>query len=256
AAAAERLSGLIDAHHYTGGVAFVPIGTPTNNSADAASGVSRQRDPVRSYDTELGSPLCQRGDGSNGDATARALGIDPQIFGHVEHAYRLDDADARHMNTALWPATWGYFLDQMMAGTGQTFSAETLRQTRRHFIDHVRAAGPLPTLRIGNQPYGILPVASLDDWGPSAASAVEREIARVARVLRDVWRRYLSAAPRIGRTADPDQDLLEVLGMEPTSSSYEARAMVGGEYLREVWRLMGSDLDAIWPRYEPFVQAV
>lgn len=254
-AAAERLARLIDAHHYTGGVAFVPIGTPTNNSTESAAGFRRERDHIQSYGTERGSPLVQAGDGSAGDLTARALGVDPKIFWHVEHANRQDEAGAHHMNTALWPATWGYFLEQMIAGKGQTFSADTLRQTRRHFIDYLRAGGPLPTLRIGNQPYGILPVTSLDDWGPSDASAVDREIVRVLRVLRNVWRRYVKDAPRIGRTGDPDQDLLEVLGMEATSSSYQARPMVGGEYLKELWRLVAADLDAIWARYEPFTLA-
>ncbi len=37
---------------------------------------------------------------------------------------------------------------------------------RSYFIDFVRANGPLPTMRIGRQPYGVLPVTSLNAWKP------------------------------------------------------------------------------------------
>ena len=42
--------------------------------------------------------------------------------------------DARAMNTALWPATLGYFLEEMME---PLFAEETLRQTRQFFLQHV-----------------------------------------------------------------------------------------------------------------------
>ena len=35
---------------------------------------------------------------------------------------------------------------------------------RRHFVDFVRASGPLAALRVGRQPYGVLPVTSLNAW--------------------------------------------------------------------------------------------
>ena len=59
------------------------------------------------------------------------------------------------MNTSLWQATWGYFLLQML-GVGQAgespLTDDDIAWARRHFIDYVRANGPLPSLRIGKQP--------------------------------------------------------------------------------------------------------
>src|SRR5207247_1048530 len=37
---------------------------------------------------------------------------------------------------------------------------------RSFFTRYVRAGGPLPPIRIGRQPYGVLPVTSLDAWQP------------------------------------------------------------------------------------------
>ena len=40
-----------------------------------------------------------------------------QVFANLPHAAAKEQLDARHMNAALWQATWGYFLAQMLAGS-------------------------------------------------------------------------------------------------------------------------------------------
>ena len=75
------------------------------------------------------------------------------------------------MNTALWQTTWGYFLLQMLgvgAANENPLTDDDITWARGHFIDYVRATGPLPALRIGKQPYGILPVTLLNAWQPPA----------------------------------------------------------------------------------------
>ena len=76
------------------------------------------------------------------------------------------EVDQRSMNTALWQATWGYFLTNMIGMEGTGLTPETLAWARDHFIAHVRSGGPFPPLRCGRQPYGVLPVTSLDFWRP------------------------------------------------------------------------------------------
>jgi hypothetical protein len=245
-ASTQRLSALFDAHHYTRGASFVPLGTPTNNSSAAPSGYRRERAHERSHAVERESALFEPADGSNGDLATQALGVDPATLAHVEHAGDTEQEVCRHMNTALWPATWGYFLEQMMAEDAETFSDEGLQHGRRHFIDHVRARGPLPTLRLGNQPYGLLPVISLDAWKPVEPSQLDVKIVKFLQVLRDVWRRSLVAVPHVGRPGDPDANLVEILGMEPTSSSYRARSYLGRGYIGKLWSLLGRDPDPLW----------
>jgi len=49
-----------------------------------------------------------------------------------------------------------------------TLKDRTLNPVARLFIDHVRARGHFPILRIGRQPYGILPVLPRGEWASTA----------------------------------------------------------------------------------------
>ena len=137
---AQRLAALFDGHHYSAGLGFVRQGTPTNNSGGERSGFN-QPDATfeRSFAVERGDPLVTAGDESNGEVTAAALGLDPELFAHVADAGLAEQAEARCMNAALWHTTWGYFLSQVMAST---FSRRQILGFRSHFVAHVRGRGP------------------------------------------------------------------------------------------------------------------
>ena len=271
------LAELLDAHHYTDGLSFVPPGTPSNNTADAPSGFS-SKDPghEESYLAERTAPAFLPGDRSNADVLTTAFGLANAgpVFANLPNATAKEQLDARHMNTALWQATWGYFLLQMI-GVRETSESpltdDDIAWARSHFIDYVRASGPLPALRIGRQPYGILPVTSLNAWKPPAGqqSLYTRDVALrdfLVR-LRDLWRRNYPDIPRLGRTEDLDQakgidkDLAEVLSMDGLSSSYSMRNLMGRHYLEHLWVFLSADfyLD-VWeppmgdppPEPEPF----
>jgi len=163
---AARLQTLLDTHHYTTGVRLVSPGTPTNTTEEVASGYNSQ-DPgyLISYLVERGLDLTANQDdgpggvASDGVRAARALGIDPAVFAHVRNADGHHGRDAWYMNHVLWPATVGYFLRHIWTHPP---SDDELDALRPYFINYVRAAGPLPTLAIGNQPYGLLPVTALE----------------------------------------------------------------------------------------------
>jgi hypothetical protein len=158
---ASALADLMDAHCYTHGLGFIPTGTPTNNTPEIKSGYGeRDTGHLDSYTAETNTSLLP---GTNGMAAAAALGIPASTFQHVPHANGLDQIDAKIINHVLWPATWGYFLFQFMDGIE---IRKDLERWRAWFSDHVRARGPLPALRVGNQPYGLLPVTSLDRYRP------------------------------------------------------------------------------------------
>ncbi|HKQ51911.1 MAG TPA: hypothetical protein VJT74_06045, partial [Pyrinomonadaceae bacterium] len=209
--AAAQLVELFEAHHYTDGLSFVLYGTPSNNTKDAPSGFSTaDPDHAASYQSERAASIFEPGDGSNADVLATALGLrdaDGQVFANLANAAAAEQLNARHMNRALWPATWGYFLRQMMSASSvgaTTLTPDDSAWARRHFIDYVRAAGPLPALRVGRQPYGVLPVTSLNSWKPKAGQ--EQEHARDLALrdflltLRELWRGNLSQVPRVGHT--------------------------------------------------------
>src|SRR6185437_2679098 len=113
---------------------------------------------------------------------------------------------AAWMNTLLWPVTFGYFFWQIVQPLLDDSGREAVRD---HSRDHVRARGPLPCLRVGSQPYGLLPVCSLDRWQPVYSDAAAAAIAQVTRRLRPVWLDSLANVPT-SRTADPDAALLRM----------------------------------------------
>jgi hypothetical protein len=265
------LAELFNAHHYTNGLSFVPQGTPSNNTAEMPSGFS-SADPGHeaSYLAERTASAFQPGDGSNADVLTTAFGLANagQVFANLPNAAAKEQIDAQHMNTALWQTTWGYFLLQML-GVGQTgespLTDDDIAWARGHFIDYVRASGPLPTMRIGKQPYGVLPVTSLNAWKPPTGQ--ESQFTRDATLrdflirLRDIWRRNYPVIPRLGRSDDIaqekgiDKDLAEVLSMDALSSSYAIRNLMGRHYLEHLWVFLSADsfLDA-WnlpPLVEP-----
>ncbi len=254
---ATRLAELLKAHHYTDGLSFVRQGTPSNNTPDAVSGFS-STDPGHetSYSAELAAVPFQPGDKSNADLLATALGLANarQVFANLPNALAKEQLDARQMNTAIWQATLGYFLLQML-GVGATSESPLtdpdIAWARNHFIDYVRAGGPLPSLRIGKQPYGVLPVTSLDAWNVPAGqrSLYTRDFALrdFLKGLRNIWRRNSRNAPRLGRSADTAQqpgiekDLAEVLSMDAVSSGYSARNLMGRHYLEHLWIFLSAD---------------
>jgi hypothetical protein len=113
AASAQRLSELFAAHSYTQGFSFLAPGTPSNNTAETPSGFT-SFDP--GYDTSFQTHQEQEtpSGASNAGLIAKALGIPAAAFTRMEQAGADEMTGARHMNTALWQTTWGYFLDQMM----------------------------------------------------------------------------------------------------------------------------------------------
>jgi hypothetical protein len=252
-----QLKNLFDAHHYSTGLSFIPTATPSNNTADAPSGF-RSSDPAQAttYLAELSTPSIKSGDQSNADLLTTAFGLSnlAQIFANLPHAWEKDQLDARYMNTALWAATWGYFLLQML-GVGKANESplldEDIAWARTHFIDFVRANGPLPSIRVGRQPYGVLPVTSLNAWKPRVGQETQfsRDVALrdLLIKLRDIWRRSYLKVPRLGRTADTGQesgiekDLPEVLSMDGLSSSYSMRHLMGRHYLEHLWIFLSAD---------------
>lgn len=245
AASAERLGAQLEAHHYTQGLGLVPQGTPTNNTTDEPSGfAAREPDHALSYAIERTEPLFRPGDGRDGDHLASALGIAPSVLAHVIGAGGQDQLDGFHMNRALWPATWGYYLAQMFYGI---FSDEAIRAGREQFIHWVRATGPLPVIRVGEQPYGILPVTAFQRWKMDGSEGrFDEELVPFLGRLRAKWLAAVDRVPRMGRSGDPDRDLVEVLGMEERSVHFAARSFVGKEYLRNLWAFLGWRVDPTW----------
>jgi hypothetical protein len=241
---ASEFGDALAAHRYTRGIGFLPEGTPTNVTPSVAA------DPGDAAQAPPPDVLVQPAAGTNADAAARALGLtarSTELFAGTPYAdggAGLRDARG-HMNAALWPATWGYFLEHMMAPIVPHAAIEPARQ---HFVDWVRGCGPQPVLRIGEQPYGILPVLSLDRWKPQGdqESAISALPGFLRSVLQPIWLdSALTAMPRV--SGEPPDDtsptpqenpLLTVLSLQPRSISYRGRSVLGVPFVDAAWRFI------------------
>jgi hypothetical protein len=231
----------LDAHRYTDGLAFMPAASATNNTA---AGRTPYQEPDPQHDKSFAREweAAELTPGSSADLASTAFGVGS--FSRLAAGLDQDEVAARAMATALWPATWGYFLSQMVGfnGTGLTIAGRDWART--HALDYLRPGGPLPVLRVGRQPYGVLPVTSLDSWTNSESAATKLRDMLVR--LRDVvFRPASTGVPRMGGTDDPSSDLVDVLQGGAMSSSYVVRALMGQHFLQHLRAFLGEDLDAV-----------
>ena len=242
-----RLAQAFDAHHYTHGIEVLPLGTPTNNGEGVKSGY-RTDDPgsAASFGVERGAPRTPSADGrGDGDRIAIAFGIPSETFAFVNGADgRHDDAPAA-MNTVLWPATLGYYLANMVPQALTGIDA-LLPTARAHFNAWVRGRGPWPTLRIGRQSYGLLPVVASESYETLEADATLARLVALLRQLRPFWQSAAGNVARVVPGADPDTTLAAVLGMAPASTSLAGRSVIGPQFNGYYWSFLGKNVDARW----------
>jgi len=230
-AGSATLAALLDDHHYSDGLSLVPQGAPTNNTPDASSFYAR-KDPDFgiSFAVERQDPL-NAAPADDGSVLASALGIDPATLAHVRAADGFGVRNGQDMLAALWPATLGYFLSQMM---GDVFTPAQIETARQYVLAHARPRGPLPAVAIGKTPYGVLPVTSLAQYPaePSRlAGTLEPQLVQFVRKLWPTWLASSGAAPHMQNDGDPDKELVGVLGMDASSMSFRGRKVLGDDFL-------------------------
>ena len=223
-----------------------PHGAPTNNTETTSSALSTH-DPnfAELFALEQGPPLCPARPSADGDRLARALALDPTLLAHVRGADGGQDEEAAAANTVLWPATWGYYLEHIL--TGAVPSPDTLLPLARdHFAGHVRARGHFPILRLGSQPYGVLPVFWSAKWASLEGRALDTPLMNLLARLRATWENSVVNVPTLHGAADPEAALVSLLGMLPSSASFAARNVIGPEYNLAYWRFVRQDPGKTW----------
>jgi hypothetical protein len=144
------LTGLLTGHSYTGGVELLDDGVLTNNSSDRRAAHSRdsRSDAARALMTDQPAPET----GTAGAQLALLLGIEPGELGAWLGADRSRGGVQAAMARLVGAGVSGALRDSL-GSSGQAWSV-------------VSATGPAPTLRVGRQPYGVLPSTALDQWVP------------------------------------------------------------------------------------------
>jgi hypothetical protein len=257
---AQLLTRLFESHRYSQGMSIVPQGTPTNNTDAAQSGFTTssqtidetfllEQNPNTLVPTS--DPLTQ----SDGQRLATALGIPLDLVRAIPSATCTDAAEAIAMNRALWAATLGGFLRDMIK---PLVDDATIDQTQRFFTTFVLGRGLLPALRVGTQPYGIVATSTLTAWRWSANETGdapgfwEKLLGHLTRLAGD-WRAQLPKVDFVGKGGDPFAQLLSIIGLQASAVEYYARKAVSDDYLWNYIRLKGSPqafATALWEQLQ------
>ena len=245
-------------HASKGGFSFLPQGRPTNNVEGESAAYSWQEDPDVSFDHYFGSEPPDASMGyakTDGRRFAEILGLSAEALRGIPFYGRTDVGDALAMNSALWPATLGYFMDSMLH---PVFDDSTVQRTREFFTDHVLARGPLPAIRVGKQPYGILPatVRSRMEWlfdgavdsttgaaGAAFFGGEVRHLQGLYTLLRKVeadLEPLLAKVSFVGKSGDQHQVLLDVIGLHAGSVEFEQRYAESFSQLYNRLRMQGA----------------
>jgi hypothetical protein len=238
---AARLESALVAHQYTNGLAFLPAGSPTNNTSQTRSAWQSAPNVPVPAEAEAARSAYRAGSSQNAAIAAAALGIDGSVDLCVSPDALLDErSDVAAIQQFLWPATAGKSLSWLYTKWdiplgGNEFSwvknidFGIARALENHAGRWVRSRGTLPTLRIGNQPYGLLPALSLDGWVTPPDDPLAT-LVRFLKTLRPYWGAATTPYVRIPpdgkpdpEQQDPDATVVSILNRLPVSNGIQVR---------------------------------
>lgn len=238
------------------GCAILAQGTPTNNVEDEASGYSWREEADVSFDHYFKQEHADDPDDwrsrKDGRRLADALGLNPDALKKLPNYFACDQAEARAMNEALWPATLGYYMDEMV---DTVFEDDDIDWMRGHFTRHVLGRGHLPALRVGRQPYGIVTAAPFSrlQWFDKRAALTgsrksrfvndHRRLVQLYTLLKKaepVWADLAATRQPLGtKSDDPFQQLADAIGLHPASVDYYQRIAETAEQLFNRMKMSG-----------------
>ena len=229
---------LIQNHHYSKkGFSLVRQGTPTNNTEESDAGFTKS-DPLneQSYPVETGDPLfdpvtAKRDELTDGQRLAELLGIGYAPLQYIANSNAKDHTEASAMNAALYATTIGYFMNSMLQ---EVVPSADLKKLRYHFKRYVTGRGPLPAIRVGNQPYGILVTSAFPTWSYGKRDPFLTKVHSIVSYFETQWQKLIPSLAHIGKEGDAGKNLMEILGLHPTSTEFFQRVGYSFDYLKNL----------------------
>ena len=252
------LEHVLRGYRARGQLALVPQDTPTNNVEEGKTTFARLRRDLPTYlaatqDSldDLARPdrrqlapsppasLDRRMNESTRDAhlLSHMLRLDPGVFSEVPGTGLTEQTDTGAMAELLWNCLQADLRVKLDAFSGLPQPGLEGSQYDEHwsalgkfFIDHVRACGPLPVLRAGPNPYGLLPVLPKGQWKHGAGHSPATEgllnlMQALFTLLREDFLYLAEGMPNLS-TASPNQlypQLIEALCRDRISKGNNLR---------------------------------
>lgn len=163
----------------------------------------------------------------------------------------IDDVlESQRFVRALWPAMWGHFLrDHLQLLPSANLNANDFW---RWSISNLWPEGPLPPVRIHDQPYGLLPVASLADWESDDSEDDRTKLLepRLAKGLSRMLNALVQHAKPPTTVGADTLGLLNVIGRDAVTHKYLVRYWIRFEFFRKFFSgallADGLEPDATW----------
>ncbi|GAA3077365.1 hypothetical protein [Streptosporangium carneum] len=218
-------------HRDAGSLGLIALGTATN-SVDGTPAANLAQDADTWFDLLHALPT------DNDRTISMALTGDPDALGALPGPPGQHFSDSTAMVGALWPALWGFAATDVW---GLPLAAEAAAWARQALFPE----GPFPVLRVGSQPYGLLPATALSRW-IADADDVEAALIRPLMLLREQWQ---AAAEGRGTAAGASaEELLDLIGHVPSAPGYRHRRA----FPLELWwlslLLLGADVS--WTEFD------
>ena len=232
---------LFAAHRDAGELAVLPLGAPTN-TVDGEPAADLAQDPETWRQLVLTGGAGDLGTAAVSTAITGRPGALAPLPGGAAYSTDLD----HQMVAAMWPGVFGFGLKNLWSIEDGAFAAG------QWALDNLLPQGPVPPIRIGDQPYGVLPVTDLRAWQAAAGDPPIEEQLRPSLVRG--LHAWSTAAEAAGTTAGAGTDrLLQVLSQTPSSMQYSWRWFAPLELLHPLgWGfgsgVLRSDLVAWWDR--------
>lgn len=193
---AATLGSLMTAHAHSHGLSFPSPGTPTNLTDDTPSLVVEHPSPVAEALTIL-----------NGSSLAQQTGNDT----------------AGLITDLTWNATLGQTLDQLGDPLIGDAAIDALRDHARQWV---RPDGPLPVIRVGPQPYGVLPIIA--SKRATGNTMIETRLNTILQRLRPFWSDASGRAPKLDRAGqDLGQNLDALFRQASLAQTLRFRRVMG-----------------------------
>lgn len=217
---------LVDVHNAGGRLGILAPGTPTNTvEGEPTSDLGDDADTLL--------PLLQV-DPSTQQATRSVLGaltgrVAPGALPLVGGGLDLFGPGSLAVQ-GFWPVLWGRMLRDVVGADARELDLAQWAQRL------VAPEGTRPSIRVGEQPYGVLPTSAFTDWVPEVGDRTA-DLEQAILAWATTWRAAAAAAAEQARGwaegADTER-LIDVLGQHAPSRHWRVRpvadaAVVGAE---------------------------
>lgn len=221
----QHLESLFENHRYSpAGMSLIPLGSATNNSDEESSVFRHEQTTPENTGTQVSIASNDESKALNlndGAWVSQFLGLDDSLIQGLSNSGNTDQTEARRMNQSLFPATLGYFLKEMM---DPEITDAAVSETEKFFNSYVLGRGHIPSIRIGKQPYGILPASVFSRFSLKSTDTVRKQIFSIIQSVYPCWKDKIKELKQISKSSSlSSEDFLQMLALHPASVSYYQR---------------------------------